>query len=110
MASRNPYWKLNDYWGVDTDSYNWILYRRADKKDGTMSGWREVGYYPTPEKLLGGLLRKVMRQSEKSPDFIEYVERHYEALTGLQDAFYSKVESHYCSKIKPALAATGTHS
>ncbi len=63
----SPTWLLSGDWGVGTDPYNWILYKRGG------NSWRPRGYYPSPELLLQSLHRVLTRQEVPDPDLVEHV-------------------------------------
>ena len=68
-----PSWLLAPEWGVGTDPYNWILYRRSTKKDGSPGNWKAVGYYATADKLLMGFYRKLTRTEDPNSDLVKHV-------------------------------------
>jgi len=69
--SANPTWLLSPGWGVGTDSYNWILYRKGGKN------WNAAGFYSSPESLLKSPFRKLTRMEPADPDLV----RHLEAIS-----------------------------
>ena len=83
MTNKNPRWKLDDTWAVDTDPFNVILYKRRYKKDGAAGGWGPAGYYPSFDQLLESLLRKISRTEDTNLPLIQHVEHCYERVTGL---------------------------
>lgn len=70
MSKKNkePTWQLTAGYGCATDAYNWVLLKKSGKR------WRSVGYYPTPEKMLMGLYRKICRSDPVNPDLAQHVD------------------------------------
>ena len=66
--SASPKWILSPDWGVGTDPFNWILYRRRGKR------WNAVGFYASPDLLLKSLYRKLTRTEPPDPDIVSHVE------------------------------------
>ncbi len=64
----SPTWLLSKDWGVGTDPYNWILYRKGKKS------WKAAGYYPSAELLLKSFYRKLTRIEPADPDLIRHVD------------------------------------
>ena len=79
---KNPRWKLDDEWAVDTDDFNWILYRRGLRKDGKPGKWNAKGYYPSDVLLFESLYRKMTRTEPKNLDLclhVEYISKRVQA-------------------------------
>jgi hypothetical protein len=82
MKPKDPRWKLDTEWAVDTDDYNWVLYHRATKKDGTPGLWNAKGFYPSDVQLFESLYRKLTRTEPKNLDLcshVEYISRRVQA-------------------------------
>lgn len=71
---KEPRWKLDDDWGVDTDEFNWILYKRAILKDGSYGRWNARGYYPNEVQLFESLYQRLVRTEPKNNDLCKHVE------------------------------------
>ena len=69
-----PTWLFDCGWGAGSDHYNWILYRRGLRKDGSAGTWKAVGYYPTPEQLLLSFFHKLTRTEPVDTDLADHVE------------------------------------
>lgn len=65
--NRKPTWNLTEGYGCSCDAYNWVLLKRSGE------GWKLVGYYPTPEKLLMGLYRKMCRNKPAGADLLTHL-------------------------------------
>lgn len=80
MSKKNkaPTWRLDDQWAVDTDPFNWILYKRGTKKDGSPGTWNPTGYYATTDKLLMGLYHNLTRLEHQDKDLVKHLEACYE--------------------------------
>ena len=65
--NREPAWNLTEGYGCYCDAYNWVLQKKSGKS------WKPVGYYPTPEKLLMGLYRKMCRNKPAGPDLLTHL-------------------------------------
>lgn len=65
--NREPTWHLTESYGCSCDPFNWVLQRKSGK------GWKPVGYYPTPEKMLMGLYRKMCRTEPTDPDLLTHL-------------------------------------
>ena len=76
--TKKPTWGLDDQWAVDTDPYNWILYKRGKKKDGSPGTWSPTGYYATADKLLMGLYQHLTRLEPQGKDLVKHLEACYE--------------------------------
>jgi hypothetical protein len=74
MKLKDPRWKLDSEWAVDTDDYNWILYKRRNKKDGSPGLWKSKGFYPSDVLLFESLYRKLTRTEPKNLDLCSHVE------------------------------------
>ena len=61
-------WPISENWAVSRDTRNWILQERKGNR------WRSIGWYPTPEKLLLSLYRKLCRTETKQSDLLAHVE------------------------------------
>ncbi len=78
MSKKNkePVWHLTEGYGCYCDAYNWVLQKKSGK------GWKAIGFYPTPEKMLAGLYRKLCRTEPVARDLAQHVEaisRHVQA-------------------------------
>jgi hypothetical protein len=71
---KDPRWKLDDEWAVDTDDYNWIIYKRGVLIDGTPGQWKAKGYYPSDVMLFESLYLKLSRTEPKNADLCKHVE------------------------------------
>jgi hypothetical protein len=59
--------QINDRWAIKTDDLCFHLMRRVKRKVGNEEKWDAIGYYPTLNGLLGGLLKyKVLESDCKS--------------------------------------------
>ena len=81
--TKKPTWRLDDQWSVDTDPYNWILYKRGTKKDGGPGTWNPTGYYATADKLLMGLYHHFTRLEPQDKDLVKHLEACYESVQAL---------------------------
>jgi hypothetical protein len=72
--NKAPVWQFDEFWGADTDSFNFILYRRRTKKDGSPGNWKPAGYYRDPEQMFLGMFRKLARTESPDPDLVRHVE------------------------------------
>ena len=61
-------WPISENWAVSRDTRNWISQERKGNR------WRSIGWYPTPEKLLLSLYRKLCRTETKQSDLLAHVE------------------------------------
>ncbi len=81
--SKTPTWRLNDQWAVDTDPFNWVLYKRGTKRDGSPGIWIPTGYYATADKLLIDLYHQLTRLEPQDKALIRHVESCYERVQEL---------------------------
>jgi hypothetical protein len=58
-----PRWILSDRHAVDVDQYQWILYQRIVKKNGSLGGWKAKKFYPRVNQLLEHLMHQTMRDT-----------------------------------------------
>jgi len=82
-----PQWMLSNDWGVGTDPYNWVLYRKGKKN------WRPVGYYPSDELLLKSFHRKLTRTEPADPDLVRHVEAISRRAQAAAAAFYDLLDA-----------------
>lgn len=94
MTAKAPRWLLSDEWAVDTDPYNWILLRRAKKKDGSRGRWAPAGYYPTAEQLLQSLYRKAGRSEPLDADLARHLEATASAIEACSARFLAGLRGH----------------
>lgn len=96
--NKAPTWRLDDHWAVDTDPFNWILYKRGTKKDGSPGKWNPTGYYATAEKLLMSLYHQLTRLEPQDKDLVKHLEaisRHVQAAAArLSDELNQMAWSH----------------
>jgi hypothetical protein len=78
--SATPAWILSDEYGVGTDAFNWILYRRSNRKNGTPGDWTPAGYWSTPKTLLLGLYEKLILTEPPDKDLLAHLERQSSAV------------------------------
>jgi hypothetical protein len=90
--SVSPAWPLCDEWAIGIDPYNWTLYRRLPKKGGGYSRWNPVGFYPSVESLLKGLVRKLSRAEPLDDDLLSHAEAVYEAVESRAARFLAQLE------------------
>ena len=90
--SASPKWILSPEWGVGTDPYNWILYRRGTKKDCSPGDWKAVGYYATADKLLMGFYRKLTRIEDPNSDLVKHVKACSERVQAAAAALSAELE------------------
>lgn len=50
---------LSDFWAIGEDDLQWIVYRRARKKDGSFGAWRPVKFFTSRDLILERLPRLV---------------------------------------------------
>jgi len=81
--TKNPSWGLDNQWSVDTDPYNWILYKRGPKKDGSPGNWNPAGNYATVDKLLMSLYHQLTRLEPQDKDLVKHLEACYERVQAL---------------------------
>ena len=97
--SASPKWLLSPEWGVGTDPYNFILYRKVGKR------WDAVGLYPSPELLLKSLYRKMLRTEPADPDLIRHVEAISRRVEGWAARLYEQIDTPQSVKVKSGPAA-----
>lgn len=69
---------LNENYRVMTDEYNFILQeRRKKRKLDCIIRYKDVGYYPTLESMIRGLLNKEILKSDSNSfcDIAELIQR-----------------------------------
>jgi hypothetical protein len=88
----SPDWPLCDEWAIGIDPYNWTLYRRLPKKGGGYGRWNPVGFYPSVESLLKGLVQKLSRSKPLDDDLLSHVEAVYEAVESRAARFLALLE------------------
>ncbi len=93
---------LSPEWGVGTDLYNWILYRRRGKR------WDAVAFYPSPELLLKSLYRKMLRTEPANPDLVMHVEVISRCVEGWAARLYEQINTGKSVKGKSVSAARVT--
>ena len=72
--NKEPLWQFDKFWGADSDPFNFILYRRRAKKDGSPGTWKAAGYYRDPEQMFLGMFRKLARIEPTDSDLASHVE------------------------------------
>ena len=103
MSERaSPKWVLSPEWGVSTDPYNWILYRRRGKR------WDAVAFYPSPELLLKSLYRKMLRTEPANPDLVMHVEVISRCVEGWAARFYEQINTQAGGRAELKVAAPVT--
>ena len=100
--SATPKWILAPEWGVGTDSYNWILYRKVGK------GWRAAGFYPSAESLLKSWYRKLTRTEPADTDLIRHVEAISRRVEDAAARLYEQIDTGQSVKGKSGAAARVT--
>ena len=104
---KDPRWKLDNEWAVDTDDFNWVLYRRSLKPDGTYSKWQAKGYYPSDVMLFESLYRKLTRTEPKNPDLCKHVESISERVQAAAARLSDQLKADIWSGIKRPVRARG---
>ena len=97
--SATPTWLLSPDWGVGTDPFNWILYR----KGGTR--WNAVGFYPSPESLLKSLYNKLIRMEPADPDLVRHIEAISRRVEAAAACLYEQIDTRVAGKDKSGPAA-----
>ena len=90
--SKQPTWILNDEFGIDRNTYNWILYTRDGTGDTTR--WKAISYHPTPALLLIALYRKVELTIPAHHDFVHHLEVAADRAHSLCSEFIERVKSN----------------
>jgi len=88
MSATIPKWFLNNEWAIGTDAYNWTLLHRTPGK----KNWTPKGYYPSADKLLMGLYRKLSRLEQQDDDLLRHLERLCETVGSLTDRLSEQLE------------------
>ena len=90
--NKNPTWHLTDGYGCYCDAFNWVLQKKSGK------GWKSIGYYPTPDKMMMGLYRKMCRTEPAGLDLLTHLsmlqERVQAAAERLSDELNRMAWSH----------------
>ena len=94
-----PKWILSPEWGVGTDPYNFILYRKVGKR------WDAVGFYPSPELLLKSLYRKMLRTEPADPDLVRHVDAISRRVEGWAARLFEQINTGQAVKGKSRVAA-----
>jgi hypothetical protein len=87
---KTPTWLLSAEWGMDTDTFNWILFRKRGER------WSAKGYYPSVESLLQSLFRRLTRTESADPDLV----RHVEAVSKRVEACAAALFDHLDEEVR----------
>ncbi len=74
------------------DPFNWILYRRGTKKDGSPGDWKAVGYYATAANLLMGFYHMLTRTEDPNSDLVKHIEACSERVQAAAAALFTELE------------------
>jgi hypothetical protein len=96
-----PKWILSADWGIDTDSFNWILYRKRGER------WTANGFYPSVESLLQSLYKQLTRTEPANPDLIKHVEGVSERVAACAAALFTQLEARDHTEKKAAFPTGG---
>jgi hypothetical protein len=110
MRKRNPKdprWKLDSQWGVDTNDYNWILYFRRKKIDGSPGKWKATGYYPTAAMLLENLYQKLSMTEPNNLALLTHLEYLCKRVEGLAERLYTQLNAEVWSGLHRPAAGLG---
>jgi hypothetical protein len=97
-----PKWILSDDWGTDTDSFNWILYRKRGER------WIAKSYYPSIESLLQSLYARLTRTDPADPDLVSHVEAVSERVEACAAALFAQLDAEVMLREKWLSPREGT--
>ncbi|MFC1688210.1 hypothetical protein ACFL07_00945 [Pseudomonadota bacterium] len=84
---KTPKWILSANWGVSSDQYNFILYRKSGDR------WIAKGFHPSIESLLHSLYRKLTRSEPTDPDLVKHVEAASERVEACAEALFDQLDA-----------------
>jgi hypothetical protein len=102
---KEPRWKLDSQWAVDTDDYNWVLYIRGVRKDGTPGDWTPKSYYPTAAILLEDLYQKLSRTEQTKLALIPHLEYLSKRVQAMAARLYDQLSAEVWSGLHRPSAA-----
>ena len=97
-----PKWILSADWGIDTDSFNWILYRKRGER------WIAKGFYPSVESLLQSLFRRLTRTVPADPDLVRHVEAVSKRVEACAAALFAQLDAELMLREKRLSTREGT--
>ena len=82
-----PKWVLSTEWGIGSDPFNFILYRKTGDR------WNAKGYYSSVELLLQSLYQKLTRTDPADTDLARHVEVVSERVEACAAALFAHLDA-----------------
>jgi hypothetical protein len=98
---KQPRWVLDEHWAIDTDPYNFILFRCQVSRNGTPGRWEPKYFYPNLEQLFESLARKMMQTEETGLPLPEHVIAVCNEVEARLSRFHDQVATYPWSGVSP---------
>jgi hypothetical protein len=98
---KQPRWVLDEFWAIDTDHYNFILFKRQASRNGTPGRWAPKRYYPNLQQLFESLARKMIRTEETELPLPEHVNAVCDEVGARLSRFHDQVATYPWARVTP---------
>jgi hypothetical protein len=98
---RQPQWVLDEHWAIDTDPYNFILFKRQVSRNGTPGRWAPKHFYPNLQQLFDSLARKMIRMEETGLPLSEHVNAVCDEVEARLSRFHHRVATYPWARVGP---------
>jgi hypothetical protein len=97
-----PKWFFSADWGMGSDPFNFILYRKRGER------WTANGFYPSVESLLYSLYQKLTRTEPADPDLVRHVEVVSKRVEACAAALFAQLDAEVRLRKKRLSPREGT--